>query len=187
MTRSERFVAGVFVAASLLVLSACGKKEPVTSTTAAEDPAAMVARENREIAERLAQQKAELEGKNAQARVALDSERSKEARQRNLAAFQEQRSKWNGPYGDAGRTLRQDIGPVIAKLEAVRSGVQSIKLDECTDKALATLASAMGQAIDAYKEFQQATGQPSEGVKNKLTESNIGFDKANAEAQTCAQ
>jgi vacuolar-type H+-ATPase subunit I/STV1 len=187
MTRSERFVAGVFVAASLLALGACNKKEPVTSTSAVEDPAAMLARENREIAERLAQQKAELEGKNAQARVELDVQRTKEQRQKNLASYQEQRAKWAAPYGEAGRTAREEIGQVIAKMEAVKAEVQSVKVDECTDKALATLASAMGQAIDAYKEFQRETGQPSEGVRKKLTGSNFEIDKANAEAQACAQ
>jgi hypothetical protein len=187
MTRSERVFACLLASAAIAALGACDKRETPKLTSAVEDPATMVARENREIAERLAQQKLELEGKNAEARAALDLERARETRQKHLATFQSLYEKWKVPYGEAGLTRREEIGPVIAKMEAVKSEVQSVKTDECIDKALATLTSAMGQVIDAYKAFQQEKGQPSDAVRKKLNDTYQGIDQANADAQACAQ
>ncbi len=187
MKQSQPILISLVLGVSLLSVAACQRKEAPQAVSVAEDPAAMVKRENREIAERLAKEKEGLEQKNAQARVVFEADNAKEARQKNAAQFREKRSKWDAPFAEAGRTLRPEIGGVITKLEAVKQEVQSTKLDDCHDKATSTLTTAMGQVIDAYKEFQTGTGQPSDTVKNKLTDANTGFARADAEARDCAQ
>jgi hypothetical protein len=185
MTRSERFVAGVFVAASLSALGACNRNEPAPPKAVAEDPAAMVTRENREIAERLAKQKAELDENNTKARTAEEARAAEEARGIAVAALVDMRQKWLGTLRDAGTTTRSEGATLLARMEAIQAAVQALKVTECLEKPRTTLVSGISTGLNTYREFMQATGEPTGEMRRKLADAQLLFERMDGEIQGC--
>jgi hypothetical protein len=185
MTRSERFVAGVFVAASLLSLGACNRNDSAVPKVNAEDPAAMVARENREIAERLAKQKAELEENSSKARTAEEARAAEEARGVAIGALVDIRQKWLATLRDAGTTTRSEGASLLARMEAIQAAAQALKVTECLEKPRSTLVSGISTGLSTYREFMQATGEPTSEMRRKLADAQLLFERVDPEMQAC--
>jgi hypothetical protein len=167
------------VAAMLAVAAACSKTEqpaPVTGNA----PSASDARraDERAIAERLAQQNAELEKKEQADREAAD-------RQRYVQAMRGVTSRWLEAASAASSTGRSGLPPVIDKMGAIIGDMQAVNTNDCTAKARDAYVGAMSTIRDAYRQFQQETGAQSEESARKLGEGATKYEEAERALNSC--
>ena len=133
--------------------------------------------DSRDIAKRLAEQKADVDAKFSQ-------ERARELRQRNVDALRAVSSRWDEVMSEAGRTGRSDIAGPLKKMQAIKSDANTVETDDCTSGARATLQSAMAASIEAFNMFQKETGPSGDATTQKLQQ---GADLArNAQQEMAA-
>ena len=118
-------------------------------------------RDNVEIAERLAQQK-------AIADAAYAKNRANEERQQIVDALRAATARWDAGLNEVSRTPRNEIVTSINKLQAIKAETEAAEVGECTDKARAMLLSSMATTLEALGMFQKETGVITEPTNQKL-------------------
>ena len=186
----NRAVKLVLISAVLVTLAACNRQEAATPGSTI-DPNAELKQTNEEIAKRLAEQKGKLEDSAAVARTEEDARRAAEAKNagavKSVADVRSLRMKWNGVMNEAGRTPKTEFAPVLAKMDAVKSEIQSFKGDECTENARITMLAGVSQGADTYREFAASTGDATPAMKVKLDDAATLLNRSDAELQTCVK
>lgn len=115
----------------------------------------------RDIAERLAQQKAKADD-------AFAKNRANEERQRIVDTLRAAAARWDEVLNEVSRTPRNEIATSIKKLQAIKIETEAVEVGECTDKARVTLLSSMATTLEALTMFQKETGVITEPTNQKL-------------------
>ena len=115
----------------------------------------------RDIAERLAQQKAKADD-------AYAKNRATEERQRIVDTLRAAAARWDEVLNEVSRTPRNEIVTSIKKLQAIKADTEAAEVGECTDKARMTLLSSMTTTLEALAMFQKETGVITEPTNQKL-------------------
>jgi hypothetical protein len=161
-----------------VLLSACGKGEkPVTPQVDAV-PLKTIAQQDREIAERLAAQKAGLESKSVTATASED-------RGQFVAALTDKLAKWRQLYTATSGKTRDDLKTMLPSLAAVRSELAAIDTNACTLPLRDAASAAMGAASSAFDEFVAASGGASPEVMRKLSAAYTEVDRVDADLAGC--
>jgi hypothetical protein len=187
MIKSEHVLLACVVSATLVVVAGCHRQEAAKpAAVVAEDPAAMVARENREIAERLAKQKAEVDEVNNKNRTAADASAASAARAQAAAAIVDMRAKWLGVLRDAGTTQRSGAEPLLARMDAIEAATKALTVPECFEKPRTTLISGISTGLGTYREFMAAKDEPTPDMRRKLADAMLQLERVDSELQACA-
>ncbi len=184
---NTRVVKTVVVALALLALAACKRQE--APKLEAIDPNKELQATNADIAKRLADQNAEVEAKNAAAREATDRQRADQASRQGaeaaLNAVATLKSKWDGLLNEANKTPATEFAGLLGRMDGVKTEVQQIKGDECSEPARITLLAGISQGYDTYREFSAANVAPTPAVQKKLDDSRALVERAESDLQAC--
>lgn len=162
-----------------LLIAACSKEAPKSTTTAEANAPRPVAEQERELAARLAEQKKELDERTSKDRDSAD-------RVRRVKLVADLGRKWSAAIDEVRAAPRSKLDGPIAKLEALRSEAQGLEVDNCTGQARDTLVNAMNMMIDGVKAFQsQATGDQTEAVTKSTQDSQNLFATSNKQLLAC--
>lgn len=147
----------------LLAATSLGCRDAVApqSDTVVASASQAAQRDNIEIAERLAQQKAKAD--EAYAKI-----RANEERQRIVDTLRAATARWDEGLNEVSRTPRNEIVVTIKKLQAIKAETEAAEVGECTDKARVTLLSSMATTLEALAMFQKETGVITEPTNQKL-------------------
>ena len=151
----------LFLAASLC---ACGEKPVAPAEVRVESAGEALRNDNRAIAQRLAEQKAAVD-------AASEQQRASNERQQFVESLAPIGKRWLDVAGEAERTVRSDLGPVIKKLDTLKSEADAIAVNDCTGQARAVLSSSMATTIEAYSLFRKETGK-AEAAQQKLDQAS---------------
>ena len=161
-----------------VTMFACKDPPPPTSATPVESASQTAQRDDREIAKRLAEQKATVD-------EAFQRQRAREERQRNVDALQAVAKRWADTVSVARSTPRFDIAAQITKLQAIRAEANAVEVDDCTGGARNSLQAAMGTWIEAFSLFQKEKGESTESTTQKVQEAETQLRAAYAESAAC--
>jgi hypothetical protein len=134
--------------------------------------------DDREVAVRLAQQKAAVDAE-------YESGRARESRLRYVDILRAVSKRWEDGVNEATRTARSDIGVQIAKLQAIIKEASTVDVDDCSSNARNTLQTSMATSLDAFAMFQKETGETGEATMKKMTEAAVQLRAAQAEMEAC--
>lgn len=164
----------------VLVATLLGCKDSVPPKTEVRIESASEAARNdgQAIAVRLAQQKAAVD-------EAFQKQRARESRQQYVDLLQAGIKRWEDGLSEAGRTPRSGIAPQITKLQAIRTDVSGVEVDDCTGSARATLQLSMATALEAWAMFQKETGESGDATTQKVTQATEKLREAKAQIDAC--
>ena len=168
------------LAATLLAitLAGCGESTPPPSTAPVESASEAARKDDREIAVRLATQK-------AAADAAFRSEQDRAERQKLNEALEAILRRWGESLDEAARTSRGDAAVILKKLEGLRAEAEALAGNDCFNKARAALVTSMSAAIEAINLFRKETGDVSAATKQQLEKAAVLQAAAEQEFQTC--
>jgi hypothetical protein len=166
MQRANDFMRMTLLPALLAgtLLAGCGEKKPAQVEPV---PVTSVEQQNREIAERLAAQKAENE-----ARAAKEGEAAERARFVNL--IQEPVKRWAAAYDKmTGKNFRE-IDPMLAEMQAARNDISAAPVSACTGSKRDGIVAGMDQVATVFNEFKAAKGEQSDAGK-RAADASLGI------------
>lgn len=164
---------------SVLILVACSKEAPQSTTTAESNAPRPVAEQERELAAKLAEQKQALDAQTSK-------DRANEDRTRRVKLVADLGRNWSAAVNEVRAAPRSKLDGPIGKLEALRTEAQGLDVDNCTSQARDTLVNAMTLMIDGVKAFQsQGTGDQTEAVTKATQESQNLFATSNKQLLAC--
>jgi hypothetical protein len=159
--KSLVIVSSVVIVCGALALGGCKKQEAAVPPTA--NAVTSVEQQNREIAERLQAQKAEIaEG------AAKDA--AKAERERVVSALRDVATRWNNEFAKINGKLREDLPPILAALRGIRADVNFVPTSACTRPLQSELGAAMDGALAAVEEFRSGNGNPPEELVTRINE-----------------
>lgn len=175
----KRLTAPLFLLAGLLpvVLGACKDKSVSPPAARIESAGEAMRNDNRDIAKRLAEQKAAVD-------TAGEQQRASSERQQFVDSLAAVGKRWLDVSAEAERTVRGELDPVIKKLDAVKSEADGVAVNECTGAARTVLSASMGATIAAYSQFRKETGK-AEAAQKKLDEAITQFDEYEKQLARC--
>jgi len=159
-------------------LAGCGDKPAPRAEVPVESASDARRNDERDIAARLAEQKAANDS-------AYQAERARNERNQMVDTFNAVARRWGQTLNEASRTGRSDMAPMISKLEAVKAEAEAMAVNDCTGKARGTLVSAMSAAIEAFTMFSKETGDGSAATQQKLVQSSELLLASEREFDTC--
>ena len=159
-------------------LVGCGESAPPASTAPVESASDTMLKDDREIAVRLAAQRAAAE-------VAFRKEQERAERQRFNDPFDAIYRRWGAGLDEAESTRRADMAGMIKKLEGVKAEAEALATNECTGKARATLVASMSATIEALNLFSKEKGDASAATRQQLEKSAALQTTAEQEFATC--
>lgn len=164
----------------VLVATLLGCKDSVPPKTEVRIESASEAARNddRAIAVRLAQQKAAVD-------EAFQKQRARESRQQYVDLLQAGIKRWEDGVSEAGLTPRSGLAPQITKLQAIRTDVGGIDVDDCTGAARATLQLSMANALEALAMFQKEKGESGDATTQKVTQATEQLREAKSQVVAC--
>ena len=170
----------VSLAATLLAatLASCGESTPPPSTAPVESASEAARKDDREIAVRLAAQK-------AAADAAFRNEQDRAERQKLNEAFEAVLRRWGESLDEAARTSRGDAAVIIKKLEGIKAEAEALTGNECINKARAGLVTSMSAEIEAINMFRKETGEVSTATKQQQEKAAALQAAAEQEFQAC--
>jgi hypothetical protein len=154
------------ISALLIVLSVSlvGCKDrnatPPTSGNAQGASEAMRA-DSKDIAKRLAEQKAATDANFEAGQAAAEKQRLADS----LAAIGQ---RWAAALDETYKAGRSDMATPIQKLNALKAEAGTLAVNECTGAARATLLNSMSTTIDGFNQFAKETGAASEATQQVL-------------------
>lgn len=158
---------------SALLVSACSKEAPQSTTTAEANAPRPVAEQERELAAKLAEQKKELDERTSK-------ERDSAERVRRVKLVADMGRSWSAAVDEVRAAPRSKLDSPIGKMESLRNEAQSMDVDNCTAPARDTLVRAMNTMIDAVKAFQaQGTGDQTEATTKAIQDAQNLFAESN--------
>jgi hypothetical protein len=161
-----------------LLLAACNKPAPQSTTTAEANAPKPVAEQEKEIAARLAEQKAALDAQSA-------NQSSEADRQRVNQQIKDLAGRLDALRAEANKTGRSELGPVIEKLKTLRSDADRIEVTDCTRKVRETLTASMDKTIATLTAFAAATGEPDAAAKKGAEEAQTLMMEADRQMTAC--
>lgn len=129
-------------------LGACGEKK---NTAVEPVPVTSVAQQDREIAERLAAQKANLEAKSVQEGEAAE-------RQRFVKLVQDPADRWVNAYAQLAGKKAAELDPIIAEFRASRAALATVPTSTCTLPKRDAILAAMDKVLAVMNEFKAVGG-----------------------------
>ena len=120
----------------IATLFGCKDSVPPKTEVRVESASEAARNDDQAIAVRLAQQKAATD-------EAFEKQRARESRQQYMDLLKAGIKRWEDGLSAASLTPRFGIAPQITKLQAIRTEVGTIDVDDCTGPARATLQSSM--------------------------------------------
>ena len=170
----------VTLVAVLLAATAFGCKDaaPPKTDVRVESASEAARKDDREIAERLAQQKAATDD-------AYQKQRARESRQQYVDLLRAATKRWEDGLSAATLIPRFEIGPQITKLQAIRSEAGTIDVDDCSGPARAILQSSMAVSFEALAMFQKETGESGDATTQKVTQAAELLSQAKTQTDAC--
>jgi hypothetical protein len=137
--------------ATAIGLTACSKEKPAPQ--AAVQEVTSIEAQNREVAERMQAQKAELEDKASKEGV-------KTERQRVVDAVLGITQRWIAEYPNVLAKTTEQLQPVLANLRAIRSDLNFVPTSSCTRAIQSELGGLMDGVISALDSFRSDSPNP---------------------------
>lgn len=161
-----------------LFLTACSK-DPAPATTSAEANAPRpVAEQEKEIAAKLAEQKAALD-----AQAGTDRDKAEKARINQFV--RDIAGRLDGLRAEANKTGRSDLGPVVDKLATLRVDAERVEVNDCTTKVRTTLIASIDKTIETLNNFRNQTGEADAATKKGAEEAQALLMQADAQMSAC--
>ena len=170
----------VTLVAVLLAATALGCKDstPPKTDSRVESASEAARNDDRAIAVRLAQQKAATDD-------AYQRQRARESRQQYVDLLRAAIKRWEDGLSAAALTPRFEIGSQIIKLQAIRTEVGVIDVDDCSGPARTTLQSSMAVSFEALAIFQKETGESGDAATQKVTQAAELLRQAKTQTDAC--
>lgn len=158
-----------------LLVAACSKEAPQSTTTAESNAPRPVAEQERELAARLAEQKGALDAQSA-----LQSRRQE--RERLVTPFLQLMDRFDEVRGNMSRSDRKETNDELtASLEKIRTDANQLPADSCVIGARGTLFSA----IDKTKSLFSVPKDNAALLQEKVNEAFAEQKKARDEFDAC--
>lgn len=158
-------------------LAGCGESKPVALTA---EPVTSIEAQNRDIAERLAAQKAANETKSTAEAEAAD-------RRRTVTALQEPTARWLASYEKLSGKLSSEMDPIISELQTIRAELANASTSICTDPKRSVILSGMDQVNTLMAEFKSKNGIVDASFSSRLSSAAESVLNASGAVAACAQ
>jgi hypothetical protein len=167
----------IICVALLAALVACGENKPVAVEAV---PVTSIEQQNREIAERLAQQKGANEAKATAEAEAND-------RRRMVAGVQEPTARWIAAYQKISGKRASEIEPMMAEMQAARADLASTSTSPCTDPKRVQVLASMDQVTVLINEFKSSNGNVDAEFPNRIGAAAASVSNASSAVAACTQ